>query len=66
MVMPLAAFLNATRTDLILVVLIFVVPIAIAIPLNRRFQRRNPGKRPYRWGYYFSIQMSTKLSVMST
>jgi NADPH:quinone reductase-like Zn-dependent oxidoreductase len=31
-------------------------PIAGAIALNRRFQRLNPGKRPFRWGYYFSLQ----------
>lgn len=30
-------------------------PIAGALALNRRFQRRNPGKRPYRWGYYVAI-----------
>jgi NADPH:quinone reductase-like Zn-dependent oxidoreductase len=34
---------------------VIVLPIVIALVLNRRFQRRNPGKRPYRWGYYFSI-----------
>jgi hypothetical protein len=33
-----------------------IVPVAVALVLNRRFQRRNPGKRPYRWGYWFSIQ----------
>jgi NADPH:quinone reductase-like Zn-dependent oxidoreductase len=38
------------------VVLAVVVPIVAAIALNRRFQRRNPGKRPYRWGYYVSLQ----------
>ncbi len=32
------------------------VPIVAALALNRRFRRRNPGKRPYRWGYYFGIQ----------
>ncbi|MBI2839334.1 MAG: NAD(P)-dependent alcohol dehydrogenase [Acidobacteria bacterium] len=32
-----------------------IVPIVVALALNRRFQRRHPGKRPYRWGYYFSI-----------
>jgi len=32
-----------------------IVPIVVALALNRRFQRRNPGKRPYRWGYYFSV-----------
>ena len=30
-----------------------LVPIALAIGLNRRF--RQPGRKPYRWGYYFSI-----------
>jgi hypothetical protein len=29
--------------------------VVAALALNRRFQRRNPGKRPYRWGYYLSI-----------
>jgi len=33
-----------------------IVPIVVALALNRRFRRRNPGKRPYRWGYYFSVQ----------
>jgi hypothetical protein len=32
-----------------------IVPIIIALGLNRRFKRRNPEKRSYRWGYYFSI-----------
>ena len=56
--MPLASFSNFVGPDLIvLALLIFIigVPIAIAMVLNRRFQRRNPGKRPYRWGYYFSV-----------
>src|SRR5229473_3992254 len=35
---------------------ITIVPIVVAFALNRRFRRRNPGKRPYRWGNYFSIQ----------
>jgi NADPH:quinone reductase-like Zn-dependent oxidoreductase len=30
-------------------------PVVIAHALNRRFQQRNPAKRPYRWGYYFSL-----------
>jgi predicted permease len=58
MVMPLASFSNLVGPDLIVLALIAVVigvPIAIALALNRGFQRRNPGKRPYRWGYYFSI-----------
>jgi NADPH:quinone reductase-like Zn-dependent oxidoreductase len=33
-----------------------LVPLIAALALNRRFRRRNPGKRPYRWGYYFSIE----------
>ncbi len=36
-------------------VALIIGPIVAAFALNRRFQRRNPGKRPYRWGYYFSI-----------
>ncbi len=32
-----------------------LVPLVLALALNRRFQRRQPGKRPYRWGYYFSL-----------
>jgi hypothetical protein len=33
-----------------------LVPIVPALLLNRRFQRRHPGRRPFRWGYYFGIQ----------
>ena len=32
-----------------------IVPIVIALVLNRRFRRNNPEKRPFRWGYYFSV-----------
>jgi NADPH:quinone reductase-like Zn-dependent oxidoreductase len=32
-----------------------LAPIFAALILNRRFRRRHPEKRPYRWGYYFSI-----------
>jgi NADPH:quinone reductase-like Zn-dependent oxidoreductase len=32
-----------------------VLPIITAFVLNRRFRERNPDKRPYRWGYYFSM-----------
>jgi NADPH:quinone reductase-like Zn-dependent oxidoreductase len=61
---PVTANLAATSADTIgpaLTVLAFIaivigVPIVVALALNRRFQRRNPGKRPYRWGHYFSIQ----------
>jgi hypothetical protein len=35
---------------------VVIIPILLAFVFNRRFQRRNPGKRPYRWGYYFAIQ----------
>jgi NADPH:quinone reductase-like Zn-dependent oxidoreductase len=31
-------------------------PILAALALNRRWQRAHPGKRPFRWGYYFSVQ----------
>jgi hypothetical protein len=42
--------------ELIAIVIgVSILPIVVALALNRRFQRRNPGKRPYRWGYYFSI-----------
>jgi NADPH:quinone reductase-like Zn-dependent oxidoreductase len=34
---------------------VLILPVVFAIALNRRFQRRNPDKRGYRWGYYFSI-----------
>jgi NADPH:quinone reductase-like Zn-dependent oxidoreductase len=32
-----------------------VLPIIAAFILNRRFRERNPEKRAYRWGYYFSM-----------
>ena len=32
-----------------------IVPVVLALVLNRGFRRRNPGKRSYRWGYYFGI-----------
>ena len=32
-----------------------IVPVVLALLLNRGFRRRNPGKRPYRWGYYFGV-----------
>jgi NADPH:quinone reductase-like Zn-dependent oxidoreductase len=57
-----ASFESRSRPHLIGFVLIAIIigvtiaPIVVALALNRRFQRRNPGKRPYRWGYYFSIQ----------
>lgn len=36
-------------------VAVLILPIVAAFVLNRRFRQRNPDKRPYRWGYYFSI-----------
>ncbi len=58
---PAASFGNTIAADLVALGLIgipigvSIVPIVVALVLNRRFQRRNPGKRPYRWGLYFSI-----------
>jgi hypothetical protein len=41
----------------LLVTLIFIgVPIILACLWNRHFQKHHPEKRPFRWGYYFSIQ----------
>jgi hypothetical protein len=34
---------------------VLILPIVAAFLLNRRFRERNPDKRSYRWGYYFSI-----------
>ena len=34
---------------------VLIGPIVAAFVLNRRFRRDNPEKRPFRWGYYFSI-----------
>jgi hypothetical protein len=36
-------------------VLVLIFPIIAAFVFNRRFKRRNPEARGYRWGYYFSI-----------
>jgi hypothetical protein len=66
MVMPLASFWNLVGPDLIVLALIAIVigvPIAIALALNRRFQQRNPGKRPYRWGYYSAFSHSSAVSA---
>jgi NADPH:quinone reductase-like Zn-dependent oxidoreductase len=52
---------NTNKSYLIAVALIgmplgvSIVPIVVALVLNRYFRRRNPRKRPYRWGYYFSL-----------
>ena len=32
------------------------LPIIAAVILDRRFRQRHPGRKPYRWGYYFCIQ----------
>ena len=34
---------------------VLILPIVAAISLNRRFKQRNPDKRGFRWGYYFSM-----------
>jgi NADPH:quinone reductase-like Zn-dependent oxidoreductase len=52
---------SVDRMGPLLTVLAFVgaamgVPVIGALALQRRFMRRHPGKRPYRWGYYFSLQ----------
>jgi hypothetical protein len=36
-------------------VLVLIFPIIAALVFNRRFKRRNPEARGYRWGYYFSM-----------
>jgi NADPH:quinone reductase-like Zn-dependent oxidoreductase len=33
-----------------------LAPIVAAFVLDRRYRRRHPGSRPFRWGYYFSLQ----------
>lgn len=62
-----AAKASGSTLGPILVVLIFLAvplavlvgPIVLALALNRRFRRDNPEKRPYRWGYYFSVMSFT-------
>ena len=34
---------------------VLIVPVVAAFVLNRRFRERQPEKRSYRWGYYFSM-----------
>ena len=51
---PIGAVLIALEF-IAIVIGVTVLPIIVALVLNRRFKRRNPEKRPYRWGYYFSI-----------
>ena len=60
---PQVASSSANRTGPILVALgliavplaVLIVPIVAAFVLNRRFRERNPEKKSYRWGYYFSM-----------
>jgi len=54
---PAGTSANALGPGLVVLglVALVVVPVAAALALDRRFRRRNPGKRPFRWGYYFSI-----------
>ena len=34
---------------------VLILPIIAAFILNRRFKRRHPEAKPFRWGYYFTI-----------
>ncbi len=43
------------RTALAFIAMVLIAPVVLALVLNRRFQRNNPEKRGFRWGYYFSI-----------
>jgi NADPH:quinone reductase-like Zn-dependent oxidoreductase len=54
---PAGAPANAIGPGLVILALVavVVVPVVAALALDRRFRRRNPGTRPVRWGYYFSI-----------
>lgn len=53
---PVAASGVWTYLFLFAVAAAFVgLPLFLALALNSRFQRRNPGKRPYRWGYFVSV-----------
>jgi hypothetical protein len=38
------------------IALVLGAPLAAALALHRRVARRHAGRRPFRWGYYFSIQ----------
>lgn len=33
-----------------------ILPILLALVLDRRFRRRHPLARPFRWGYYFALE----------
>jgi len=51
---PLKSYLIALA--LIGIVLgVSIVPVVVALLLNRQFRRRHPGYKPFRWGYYFSL-----------
>ena len=51
---PLKSYLIALA--LIGIVLgVSIVPVVVALLLNRQFRRRHTGYRPFRWGYYFSL-----------
>jgi len=50
-----AGFIQPDMVILLLVIGALVVPVVAALALNRGFRRRNPGNRPYRWGYYFGL-----------
>ena len=60
---PVAGAGSGSATAPILVLLPFIIiplavlvgPIIAAFILNRRYQQRNPGKKGFRWGYYFSV-----------
>jgi NADPH:quinone reductase-like Zn-dependent oxidoreductase len=57
---PLAPSSASTARPVLVVLAIFAVmigvPLILALALHRYFQRRHPGRKPYRWGYYFSVQ----------
>ena len=42
-------------TFIAIVVGVSIVPIALAFVLNRRWRRRHPRSRSFRWGFYFSL-----------
>jgi NADPH:quinone reductase-like Zn-dependent oxidoreductase len=52
---PAAGFIQPDMVILLLLAGVLVVPVVAALALNRGFRRRNPGDRPYRWGYYFGL-----------
>jgi NADPH:quinone reductase-like Zn-dependent oxidoreductase len=58
---PAASSGNTIGADLValglfgIIIGVSIAPIVVALALNRRFKRHNPGKRPYRWGLYFSV-----------